>query len=129
MVDAVVVSESKDDIKRLSEELANRKNKYEKMYKVGSLLTTIGEPALAVTLLSPFDIEGPVAEIVSAVAIAAGIIMKNISQNKLEKIDAIITTGNDSGEKMSIKVDEKDVNNLKIIFDKYVNSKSNSKAM
>jgi len=129
MVDAVVISESKDDIKRLSEELANKKSKYEKMYKVGSLLTTIGEPALAATLLSPFDIEGPVAEIASAVAIVAGIIMKNISQNKLEKIDAIITTGKDSGEKMSIKVDEKDANNLKTIFDKYVNSKNNSKAM
>jgi len=30
---------------------------------------------------------------------------------------------------MSIKVDEKDANNLKTIFDKYVNSKNNSKAM
>lgn len=61
--------------------------KYKKMEKRGKLLFEIGMSGVIVTVLSPFDFEGPIAEILTAIIAIIGFVMKTIAKNKLSNND------------------------------------------
>ena len=66
------------------EELAKLTKKWKKIQRTGKTLYRLGTSGFVLTLLSPFDIEGPVAEVVASVVAVVGFSMKTIAKNKLE---------------------------------------------
>lgn len=73
-----------DSSKEKNEKL---KKRWSTVNSVANVLTTASTSGFVVSLLSPFDFEGPVIEIVTAVLAAVGFIMKKVSTAKLENIE------------------------------------------
>ena len=63
------------------------KQKWQKLKRLGERLLKIGGSGFIVTLLSPFDFEGPVAEIITAILATIGFILKEVAEYKLESIE------------------------------------------
>ena len=80
------------------EEIAKLTKKWQKMQKTGERLYKFGTSGFVITLLSPFDFEGPVAEIVAAVVAAVGFGMKTIAKNKLANADERLFSEQDESE-------------------------------
>ena len=57
--------------------------KWKKVEKRGKLLFEIGMSGVIITVLSPFDFEGPIAEILTAIIAVIGFTMKTTAKNKL----------------------------------------------
>ena len=57
--------------------------KWKKNEKRGKVLFEIGMSGVIITVLSPFDFEGPVAEILTAIIAVIGFTMKTTAKNKL----------------------------------------------
>ena len=91
--DVVVVSESRSDAEKMKEALARKEKTCRTINKVGVVLTTIGSPTLVASLVSPFDFDGPIIEIVSGIVLIIGTLMKKFSGDELEEIEAIKTQG------------------------------------
>lgn len=91
-INTVVIEEDRENIKKI-ENYCKKKKNIELLGKVGNSLTKVGSPVLIGSVLSPFDFEGPIIEIISGVIVLCGIIMKEVSKSKLEKIKAINTDG------------------------------------
>ena len=70
-----------DSTKEKNEEL---KKKWSKVNKISETLISISSSGFIISLLSPFDFEGPVIEIVTAAVAAVGFILKKVSESKLE---------------------------------------------
>ena len=77
---AVVLDSNKEEINKLSQKWQDKK-------RLGERLMKIGGSGFVVTLLSPFDFEGPVAEIATAVIAGVGYGMKEIAEYKLEGLE------------------------------------------
>lgn len=77
----VVIAESNE------QEIINLTKKWQKNKRIGNRLLKIGGSSFVVTLLSPFDFEGPIAEIITAIITAAGFILKEIAEYKLENLE------------------------------------------
>ena len=77
---AVVLDSNKEEIARLTKKWQDKK-------RLGERLLKIGSSGFVVTLLSPFDFEGPVAEIATAVIAGVGFSMKEIAEYKLEGLE------------------------------------------
>ena len=98
------------------EKNAKLREKWSKINNVSSKLTTLSTSGFIISLLSPFDFEGPVAEIVTAVVAAVGFVMKKVSEHKLDKLgvskgefldtedkDALLTVTGNIGNAISKK--------------------------
>lgn len=116
--DTVIVTESRSDAEKLKAKLARKEKTCRTINKVGTVLTTIGSPVLVASLISPFDIEGPVVEIISGVVLVIGTLMKKFSKDELEEIEAIKNSGEYRYQKISSKVDDEDMENIRVTFDK-----------
>lgn len=101
----LVVEESKEDVKKMKEAFEKKEKRLEKLGKLGETLTKGSTPLLIGSLLSPFDFEGPVIEIVTGITLLAGVIMKNVSINGLEKMEAIRTNGTNKS-KVHLEVED-----------------------
>lgn len=112
------VSEKRSDVEKMKEALAKKEKRCRTINKVGTVLTTIGSPVLVGSLISPFDFEGPVVEIISGIVLVAGTLMKKFSGDELEEIEAIKSSGEYHYQKVSTKIDDQDLKNIQITFDK-----------
>ena len=86
--------------------------------KIGTAMTTVASPTLVASLISPFDIDGPLIEIISGVVLVIGTLMKKFSADELEEIEAIKNEGEYHYKKVSSKIDEKDMDSIKVTFDR-----------
>ena len=112
------VSEKRSDVEKMKEALAKKEKRCRIINKVGTVLTTIGSPVLVGSLISPFDFEGPVVEIISGIVLVAGTLMKKFSGDELEEIEAIKSSGEYHYQKVSTKIDDQDLRNIQITFDR-----------
>lgn len=72
---------------------SNEKNselirKWSRVYELSNSAMKTASSGFLITLLSPLDFEGPVAEILTAAIAAVGFSMKKVSEAKLEKLGA-----------------------------------------
>ena len=94
----LVIKENKNTINDMKAKAAKKEQFYSKIYKIGKDLST---PILIGSLLSPFDFEGPLIEIVSAVTLGVGLIMKSVGKTGLEESKAVLTNGSSTYSKAS----------------------------
>lgn len=115
--DGIYLYESRDSVEKMKEELAKKEKNFQTMQNVGNVLTQIGSPVLVGSLVSPFDIEGPTVEIISAVVLIVGTIMKKIAGDELEKLEVIKSNGEYHSSKITHNVDKEDIENIKKTFE------------
>ena len=101
----LVVNETKENIDKMTKELEKKKKAFEILGNTGKTITNVSKPAFIGSLLSPFDIEGPLIEIISGVALVAGYAMEKFSKINIEKIDSIMTNG-DNSHKVSLEQED-----------------------
>ena len=126
--DGIYLYESRDSVEKMKEELAKKEKNFQTMQKIGNVLTKIGSPVLVGSLVSPFDIEGPTVEIISAVVLVVGTIMKKVSKDELEKLEAIKTNGEYHSSKITHNVDDEDLKNIRETFER-IREKSKNKGI
>ena len=97
----LVIKENKNTINDMKAKAAKKEQFYSKIYKIGKDLSSTSTPILIGSLLSPFDFEGPLIEIVSAVTLGIGLIMKSVGKTGLEESKAILTNGSSTYSKAS----------------------------
>lgn len=108
-IHTVVINEERENAKKI-EEYCKKKRKLEMINKVGDNMVKYGNPILIGSVLSPFDFDGPIIEIVSGVVVLTGIVAKKVSNAQLKKLEAINTNGSTyEVHKMSVE----DENNIK----------------
>lgn len=115
--DGIYLYEDREDVNKMKEELIKKEKTFTTMNKVGNLLTQIGSPVFVGSLVSPFDIEGPTIEIISAVVLVVGTLMKKISLDELEKLEAIKNNGVVGSSKLTSNFDQQDIENIRKTFD------------
>lgn len=76
----IVIDSSKEKNEKL-------KKRWTTVNEISNVLTGISTSGFVVSLLSPFEFEGPIVEIVTAVLAGVGFIMKKVSESKLKKLD------------------------------------------
>jgi len=77
---AIVIDSDKEKVEML-------KKRWSNVNKVSSTMTSLASSGFVISLLSPFEFDGPVVEIVTAVVAAVGFVMKKVSEVKLNKLD------------------------------------------
>ena len=92
-----------DSTKEKNEKL---KNKWSKINKKANELTSLASSGFIISMLSPFDFDGPIIEVVTAAVAAVGFVMKKVSENQLDKL------ANNSSK----LIDDNDKENLLNIF-------------
>lgn len=115
--DTLIVSENRSDVEKMKEELAKKEKSMRTINKVGTVLTTISSPTLVASLVSPFDLEGPLVEIISGIVLVIGTLMKKFSGDELEEIEAIKNSGEYHYQKVSSNIDDVDMENIRTTFD------------
>lgn len=60
--------------------------KWRNLKLVGDILTGVGGTGFIGSVLSPFDFEGPVIEIMTGTIALCGLIMKKVSKNNMEEL-------------------------------------------
>ncbi len=113
--DTLVVTEKKETVKTMKEKAQTSKTVFECIYEAGDGITKFGSKALIISLLSPFDFEGPVIEIICAVATGIGLLSKLVGKTGSRISDKILTNGNDKVEEVKeviTKEDEAKISNL-----------------
>lgn len=113
--DAIVVTEKKENVKTMKEKAQTSKTVFECIYEAGDGITKVASKALIISLLSPFDFEGPVIEIVSAVATGIGLLTKIVGKTGIKISNKLLTNGSDKSEEVSdavTKEDEAKISNL-----------------
>ena len=111
----LVIKEKKSTINDMKAKAAKKEQFYSKIYKIGKDLSSTSTPILVGSLLSPFDFEGPLIEMVSAVTLSIGLMMKPIGKNGLEESKAVLTNGGSTYSKTSnlmTEDEEKRLSNL-----------------
>lgn len=108
----LVIKENKNTINDMKAKAAKKEQFYSKIYKVGKNLSSASTPILIGSLLSPFDFEGPLIEIVSAVTLGIGLIMKSVGKTGLEESKAILTNGSSTYSKASNLMTEEEETRL-----------------
>ena len=95
---AIVIDSDKEEIER-------QKKKWKKVKEIGETAFKISSSGFVITLLSPFDFEGPVAEIITAVGAVGGFVTKKIADSKLNDLN---------GEETNLwsEQDDKDLNQI-----------------
>ena len=124
--ETLVISESKETTEKIKSALEKKEEFYVKLNRTGNVLTTVGKPVLIGSLLSPFDFEGPIIEIASALTLSIGIIIKAIAKNELKEIKAIKTNG-ERYQDVQYDIDEKVEKEIQEILDTINKRKSGKK--
>ncbi len=124
--DVMGVYENRSDVEKMKEKLAKKEKTCRTINKVGTVLTTIGSPALVTSLVSPFDFDGPIIEIISGIILVAGTLMKKFSGDELKEIEAIKSNGEYHYEKVSSNIDDEDMQNIQTTFE-HLREKTSSK--
>ena len=65
------------------------KKKWESVHKTASAVSNVAKTGLIASLLSPFDFDGPIIEIISASVVALSFLAKKVSENRLKKLDDV----------------------------------------
>lgn len=115
--DGIYLYEDRSTVEKMREELIKKEKTFKTINKIGNILTIIGSPVLVGSLVSPFDIEGPLIEIISAVVLVVGTLMKKVSADELEEIEAIKTNGEYHYKKINSNLDKEDIENIKKTFE------------
>ena len=115
--DGVYLYETRDNVDKMKEELKKKEKTFTTVNKVGNLLTKIGSPVFVGSLVSPFDIDGPTIEIISGIVLVIGTLMKKISADELEKLEAIKNNGESHATKITSNFDKEDIDNIRKTFD------------
>lgn len=115
--DVIAVNEKRSDVEKMKEKLAKKEKTCRTINKVGTVLTTIGSPALVTSLISPFDFDGPIIEIISGIILVVGTLMKKFSGDELKEIEAIKSKGEYHYERVSSNIDDEDMQNIKTTFE------------
>ena len=89
---AIVLESNQEEIDKLTK-------KWEKVRDVGDRAFKISSSGFIITVLSPFDFEGPVAEIITAVAAVGGFVTKKIAESKLEELKGEKNTWTEQDDK------------------------------
>ena len=113
--DAIVVTEKKENVKTMKEKAQTSKTVFECIYEAGDGITKVASKALIISLLSQFDFEGQVIEIVSAVATGIGLLTKIVGKTGIKISNKLLTNGSDKSEEVSdvvTKEDEAKISNL-----------------
>lgn len=101
------------------EKAMKKEKRLKSLNKVGNTFTIIASPSLVASILSPFDFEGPIIEIVCAAALVVGVIMKSIARKGLQD-EAINTDGkNHTG----FSLDQEDASKVGEIIKSYSTKK------
>lgn len=93
--DMVVISEDRETAEKLEQKLNKKEKFYNGLMIAGKTLANFGTPVFVGSLVSPFDFDGPIIEIVSGVLMVGGNILKFVSKEKLKEIKAMKTNGED----------------------------------
>lgn len=109
---AVVVTEKKENVKTMKEKAQTSKTVFECIYEAGDGITKVGSKVLIISLLSPFDFEGPVIEIVSAVTTGIGLLAKIVGKTGIKISNRILTNGSDKSEEISDVITKEDENKI-----------------
>lgn len=109
---AVVVTEKKENVKTMKEKAQTSKTVFECIYEAGNGITKVGSKALIISLFSPFDFEGPVIEIVSAVTTGIGLLAKIVGKTGIKISNRILTNGSDKSEEISDVITKEDENKI-----------------
>lgn len=115
--DGIYLYESREDVNKIKEELIKKEKTFKTLNKVGSVLTQLGSPVFVGSLVSPFDIEGPTIEIISGIVLIIGTLMKKISLDELEKLEAIKNNGEFSYTKITNNIEKEDIENIRKTFE------------
>ena len=118
---AIVIDSDQDKIEKL-------KKKWTTINKVSSTISGVASSGFVVSLLSPFDFDGPIVEIVTAVVALVGFLGKMISKYRLEQLK----DKEDSKNLETLNIDEEDKKTLLTLSENVksvINEKQNSKTI
>lgn len=125
--DTIIIEENREEVNKLKEKLDKKEKTFTTLGKVGKSLTNFGMPVFIGSILSPFDFEGPVIEMVSALTLGVGALINTIAKKELEEIKTIRTNGYNNYEKINYELDQDTsdkIRNAIIKTMKVVNSKN-----
>jgi len=94
-IGVIIIDSDKEKINKLKE-------KWQKVKTNGEILEKISTSGFVVSILSPFDFEGPITEIVTAIIAIIGFIIKRKALNELGKIDSSIYDEIDETDKKAL---------------------------
>ena len=127
--DGIYLYETRDNVDKMKEELKKKEKTFTTVNKVGNLLTQIGSPVFVGSLVSPFDIEGPIVEIISGIVLVIGTLMKKISADELEKLEAIKNNGELHSTKITSNFDKEDIDNIRKTIEQIMVKAENKRNM
>jgi len=84
------------------EKIEKLKKKWSKVKKRGEVLEKMSTSGFVISLLSPFDFEGPLIEIATAVIAVVGFFMKRKAIIELDKINGTRSTKFDEDDKNTL---------------------------
>ena len=70
----------------MEQEIVRKIRKYKDMKLAGDILLGIGGTGFIGSVLSPFDFEGPIIEILTGILALIGLILKKVGENNLEDL-------------------------------------------
>ena len=77
--------------------------KYKDMKLVGDILLGIGGTGFIGSVLSPFDFEGPIIEILTGMIAIIGIVLKKVGESRLADLHGVETTNWKADDKKEIE--------------------------
>ncbi len=86
-----------------SDEYTRVLRKYKNMKLVGDILLGIGGTGCVGCVLSPFDFEGPIIEILTGIIAIIGIILKKAGENNLADLHGVETSGWKADDKKQLE--------------------------
>ena len=92
-----------------SEEYNRLLRKYKDMKLVGDILLGIGGTGFVGSVLSPFDFEGPVIEILTGIIALVGLILKKVGENNLADLHGVETGGWKADDKKQLEDIKKNI--------------------
>ncbi|MBP5678579.1 MAG: hypothetical protein J6X28_01965 [Bacilli bacterium] len=92
-----------------TEEYNRLLRKYQDLKLAGDILLGIGGTGFIGSVLSPFDFEGPVIEILTGIIAIIGIILKKVGENKLADLHGVETTGFKADDKKQLEDIQKNI--------------------
>lgn len=82
--------------------LVNKVSSYIKIEKAGNVLLSSGTPTFIISILSPFEFEGPIIEIATSSAIIVGLILKLVGKSNLKKLKSFINDNEKLSEYLEV---------------------------
>ena len=83
--------------------------KYKDMKLVGDILLGIGGTGFIGSVLSPFDFEGPIVEILTGMIAIIGIVLKKVGESRLADLHGVETTNWKADDKKELEDIKKNI--------------------